>query len=199
MKTSYLIPIFCFFFNLNPFLSSAQIHWHTIGKEHGDARDSVRRFGNRDTLVINFDSVYVLNQTQVRYYDLLMKLKLSVTKDNKQLEKLFTELVNNTTRNLAELENLSKQMKENADSTSSVGIKLAGKTLDSVDKTNTLLTTSKVLLDSANARLTRADLHLAKAEELIGKAQKKQWLERLKWGGGGVLVGILVRSFLFKR
>ena len=137
---------------------SAQIHF--INEQHDQARDSVKRYGKGDTLVVQYDSVYLFNRTQVTYYDMLMKLKVTVTKDNKSLEKLFTDLLNKMTMNLAELDDLSKKMKINADSTNAVGRKLVDKTYESVDKTNQLIVSSKVLLDSADAKLKRADLHL---------------------------------------
>ncbi len=196
MKTIYLL-IFSLFLSLNTSHISAQIF--EITDAHSTARDSVVGYGIGDTLVIKYDSVYLFNETQVRYYQLLMKLKVSVTKDNKNLEKLFAELLKDITMNIAELEDLSKKMKANADAASEVGTRLADQTLKSVDKTNALLNTSKVFLDSADAKLTRADLHLAKAEEYIREAKKKQWWERLKWGGGGVLVGVILKSVFFKK
>jgi hypothetical protein len=200
MKTVCFLPILCFFLNLMPAVTSAQIkHLHYIKEDHSSVRDSVTRYGIGDTLVVQYDSVYVFNRTQVRYYELLMQLKVSVAKDNKQLEKLFNELFNNVTKNLADLEGLSKKLSTNAELTSAIGTKLANETLQSVDKTNTLLDSTKVMLDSASAKLTRADLHLQKAEEYIRDAKKKQWWERLKWGGGGVLVGVLVKSVFFKK
>ena len=174
---------------------SAQIHF--INEQHDQARDSVKRYGKGDTLVVQYDSVYLFNRTQVTYYDMLMKLKVTVTKDNKSLEKMFTDLLNKMTMNLAELDDLSKKMKINADSTNAVGRKLVDKTYESVDKTNQLIVSSKILLDSADAKLKRADLHLEKAETLIKDAKKKQRWERLKWGGLGVLVGVLV-GIIFK-
>ena len=110
---------------------------------------------------------------------------------------MFTDLLNKMTMNLAELDELSKKMKINADSTRAVGQKLVDKTYESVDKTNQLIVSSKILLDSADAKLKRADLHLEKAETLIKDAKKKQCWERLKWGGLGVVVGVLV-GFVFK-
>ena len=196
MKNFRFIGALLLFLSLSPHHATAQIF--QIPADYKTVKDTVKQFGKGDTLVIGYDSVYLLNQTQLRYYQLLMKLKIAVSQDNTNIEKLFKDLLQSLSGDLTKLESLSKQMQTNADSTGAVGMRLATTTLTNVAKTNTLIGTAQVLLDSAQMRLKEADLHLEKAETLIRQEKKQRWWRNLKWTGVGVLAGIIVRSAIRK-
>lgn len=180
-------------------LSNLTAQIYQIPAAYANATDTVKQFFKGDTLVITQDSAYLLNQMQLRHYQLLMKFKLDVSRDNANLQDIFNKLVKSVTSNLAELEKLNRDMKINADSASAIGVKLASNTLKNLELAN-------IALDSANAKVTRAeayakqaDLHLAKATEYLKKEKKDRFWRSVKWASIGVGVGILVRSFVINK
>jgi hypothetical protein len=189
---SYLVALL--FFLSAPTHVSAQVF--EIKSDFKEVRDTIYQYGSGDTLAVGYDSVYLLNQTQIRYYQLLMNLKVAVRDDQSQIERIIKDLLQTMSGNLTKLESLNEKMKANADSTSAIGLRLAETTITNVQKTDLLLTSAKVQLDTASARLTRADAHLAKAEDLIKQEKKKRCWRNIKWGLGGAIVGYVLKWLL---
>jgi hypothetical protein len=193
MRTVCYLTTLLFFLSV-PMYVSAQVF--EIKSDFKEVKDSIYQYGKGDTLAITYDSVYLLNQTQIRYYQLLMNLKVAVRDDQSQIERIIKDLLQSMSGSLTKLESLNEKMKANADSTSAIGLRLAETTITNVQKTDLLLTSAKVQLDTASARLTRADAHLAKAEELIKQEKKKRCWRNIKWGLGGAIVGYVLKWLL---
>ncbi len=167
---------------------------YQINAEYDASADTVKQFGKGDILVINYDSVYLLNQMQFRHYQLLMELKVAVTKDNTNMQTLFQDMIKAINKDLAKLNTLNKEMKKNADATSAVGKKLADVTLKNVEHADSLLVAVNQRLKIAENRVDTADAHLEKANKLIEQERKQRFWRNLKWGAIGLGIGILVKS-----
>lgn len=185
----YLFVLFCFLVLHLP-ETTAQVH--EINADFKAVRDTVQQYGQGSTLVIKVDSVYLLNQAQFDYYELLMRLKVDVKKNNANIEGLINGLLKTLRNDLTHLEDLNKEIKINGDSASAIGLRLADSTKVNVNKTSNLLDSVKIHLDSATVRLKRADLHLEKAAALIKEEKKQRCWRNIKWGVGGVLVGLIM-------
>lgn len=175
----------------------AQIHHITDSYRH--VKDTVKQFGRGDTLSIEYDSVYVLNHTQMHYYELLINLKADISKDNSNLDVLFKKLLQSMTKDLAELAVLTDHLRDNADSTSRVGEKLVNETLANVQKANNALDSAKVKLDSAQFKLAKADSILVETKKLIEQEKKQRCWRNLKWAGVGAVAGFVVKAVFFRR
>lgn len=180
-------------------LSSVSAQIHPITEKYRYVKDTVKQFGRGDTLVVEYDSVYVLNHTQMHYYELLINLKADISKDNSNLEVLFKDLLQKMTSDLAELGVLTDHLRANADSTGRVGDRLAKETLANVQKANSALDSAKVKLDSAQFKLAKADSLLVETRKLIEKEKKERCWRNLKWAGVGAVVGFVVKAVFFRK
>ena len=194
------------FFRLLPLLFSgfvsvltAQINPISVPKSYENTSDTVKQFFKGDVIAIETDSVYLLNELRFKHYQLLMKFKVAVSQDNANIQKIFSDLVQSVTTNLASLEKLNKEMKINADSTSAIGHRLADITYKNALRADSVLALAKARLDTAQARLDTADAHLVLANKLIAKERRERWWRNVKWAAIGVGVGILIRSFVIKK
>lgn len=178
---------------------SAQINPISVPKSYENTSDTVKQFFKGDVIAIETDSVYLLNELRFKHYQLLMKFKVAVSQDNANIQKIFNDLVQSVTTNLASLEKLNKEMKVNADSTSAVGHRLADITYKNALRADSVLALAKARLDIAQARLDTADAHLVLANKLIAKERRERWWRNVKWAAIGVGVGILIRSFVIKK
>lgn len=176
---------------------SAQIYHITDNYRH--VKDTVKQFGKGDTLSIEYDSVYVLNHTQMHYYELLINLKADISKDNSNLDVLFKKLLQSMTKDLAELAVLTDHLKANADSTSKIGEHLINETLVNVQKANNALDSAKVKLDSAQFKLAKADSLLLETKKLIENEKKQRFWRNLKWAGVGAVAGFVVKAVFFRQ
>ncbi len=199
MKTAtfrWLLPLF-FFMGLSKM--TAQINPIVVPKSYENTIDTVKQFFKGDLILIEPDSVYVLNQMQLSHYRLLLKFKVAVNQDNTNIERIFNELVDSVTLNLAKLDDLNKRMKINADSTSAIGQRLADVTYRNALRADSTLILANIKLTDAKNRLDTADAHLVLANKYIAKERKERWWRSVKWAGVGVIVGILIRSFVIKK
>lgn len=178
---------------------TAQINPISVPKSYENTSDTVKQFFKGDVIAIETDSVYLLNELRFKHYQLLMKFKVAVSQDNANIQKIFNDLVQSVTTNLASLEKLNKEMKVNADSTSAIGHRLADITYKNALRADSILALAKARLDTAQARLDTADAHLVLANKYIAKERRDRWWRNAKWAGVGVIVGILIRSFVIKK
>ncbi len=199
MKTAtfrWLLPLFL---GLGLSKMTAQINPIIVPKSYENTTDTVKQFFKGDVISIEPDSVYLLNEMQLSHYRLLLKFKVAVNQDNANIERIFNELVDSVTRNLAKLDDLNKKMKINADSTSAIGQRLADVTYKNALRADSILALAKFRLDTAQARLDSADAHLILANKFIAKERKERWWRSVKWAAIGVGVGILIRSFVINK
>ena len=175
---------------------SAQIH--RIAENYKYVKDTVKQFGGGDTLVIEYDSVYVLNHTQMHYYKLLINLKADISQDNSNLDELFKNLLQSMTKDLAELGVLTDHLKANADSTGRIGEKLAKETLVNVQKANAALDSAKVKLEAAQFKFAKADSLLLETRKLIEQEKKQRCWRNVKWAGVGAVAGFVVKAVFFR-
>ena len=189
--------LFPLFLGINASTLTAQIR--PVPKTYETEKDTVKQFFKGDTLAIEPDSVYLLNQMRFTQYQLLMQFKLEVGKHNADIQKIFNDLVQNITKDLASLEQLNKQMKQNADSTSAIGQRLADVTYRNALRADSTLILANIKLTDAKNRLDTADAHLVLANKFIAKERKERWWRSVKWAAIGVGVGILIRSFVIKK
>lgn len=192
----WLLPLF-FLIGLSDM--TAQINPIVVPKSYENTTDTVKQFFKGDVLSIEPDSVYLLNEMQLSHYRLLLKFKVAVNQDNANIERIFNELVDSVTKNLAKLDDLNKKMKINADSTSAIGNRLADITYRNALRADSVLALAKMRLDTAQARLDTADAHLVLANKFIAKERRERWWRSLKWAGIGTGLGILIRSFVIKK
>lgn len=199
MKTTRSQWVFTLVFTLllSMSLSKMTAQIYPIPAAYANATDTVKQFFKGDTLVVAQDSAYLLNQMQLKHYQLLMKFKVDVSRDNANLQQIFNDLVQSVTNNLAKLERLNKDMKTNADSASTIGIKLANLSYSNALRADSVLASAQVKLKEADAYLKQADLHLQKATEYLKKERKDRFWRSLKWAGVGTGVGAIL-GFIIK-
>ena len=178
---------------------TAQTNPIVVPKAYESEKDIVKQFFKGDTMAIEPDSVYLLNQMRFTQYQLLMKFKVAVSEHNADIQKIFNDLVQNITKDLANLEQLNKQMKRNADSTSAIGQRLAEVAYRNALRADSTLILANIKLTDAQNRLTSADAYLKEANRLIDKERKDRFWRSLKWAAIGVGVGILIRSFVINK
>jgi hypothetical protein len=199
MTTTYFRWFLPLFFLTGLSKMTAQTNPIVVPKAYESEKDTVKQFFKGDVMAIEPDSVYLLNQMRFTQYQLLMQFKLEVGKHNADIQKIFNDLVQSITKDLAHLEQLNKQMKRNADSTSAIGQRLADVTSRNALRADSALDSAQKLLKTAQARLDTADAHLVLANKLIDKERKDRFWRSLKWGAIGVGVGILIRSFVINK
>ncbi len=199
MKTATFRCLLPLFFLVSLSKMTAQINPIVVPKSYENTIDTVKQFFKGDVVSIEPDSVYLLNQMQLSHYRLLLKFKVAVNQDNANIERIFNELVDSVTRNLAKLDDLNKKMKINADSTSAIGQRLAGVVYQNALRADSTLALANIKLTNAQNRLDSADAHLVLANKFIAKERKERWWRSVKWAAIGVGVGILIRSFVIKK
>jgi hypothetical protein len=192
----WLLPLFL---SIGASALTAQINPIIVPKAYETEKDTVKQFFKGDTLAVEPDSVYLLNQMRFTQYQLLMKFKVSVSEHNADIQKIFNDLVQSITKDLANLEQLNKQMKRNADSTSAIGQRLADVTYRNALRADSTLVLANMKLTDAQNRLDSADAHLVLANKFIAKERKERWWRSVKWAAIGVGVGILIRSFVINK
>ena len=199
MKTATFKRVLLIFFGMGLSKMTAQINPIIVPKSYENTTDTVKQFFKDDVIKIEPDSVYLLNQMQLSHYRLLLKFKVAVNQDNANIERIFNELVDSVTRNLAKLDDLNKKMKINADATSEIGNRLATTVYSNALRADSVLALAKARLETAQARLDTADAHLVLANKYIAKERRERWWRSVKWAAIGVGVGILIRSFVIKK
>jgi hypothetical protein len=197
MKATHFQWLLPLFLSISTFTLTAQIY--QVPKTYEAEKEVVKQFFKGDTLTVEPDSVYLLNQIRFTQYQLLMKFKVSVSEHNADIQKIFNDLVQSITKDLANLEQLNKQMKRNADSTSAIGQRLADVTYRNALRADSTLILANIKLTDAQHRLDSADAHLVLANKFIAKERKERWWRSVKWAAIGVGVGILLRSFVFDK
>ena len=189
----WLLPLFL---SLSFSKMSAQIHPIPVPASYAHATDTVKQFFKGDMLAIAQDSVYLLNQRQLDYYRLLMSFKIDVSKDNLNMQQVFDKLYKSMAATLVDMESLNKQMKANADATGNAGKELAETTLKHTKRADSLMIKADSTLKNAIDSLHKADSFLLAAKLSIKTEQDNRWKRSVKWGGIGVVVGIILGFIL---
>jgi hypothetical protein len=197
MKATIFWCLSLLLLSLNAATLTAQIY--QVPETYAAQKDTVKQFFKGDTLTIEPDSVYLLNPIRFKQYQLLMQFRLEVGKQNADIQKIFNDLVQSITRDLANLEQLNKQMKQNADSTSAIGKRLADLAEQNARRADSTLMMANIKLKNAQDRLDTADAHLVLANKYIAKERRERWWRNVKWAAIGVGVGILIRSFVINK
>ena len=109
MKTATFKRVLLIFFGMGLSKMTAQINPIIVPRSYENTTDTVKQFFKDDVIKIEPDSVYLLNQMQLSHYRLLLKFKVAVNQDNANIERIFNELVDSVTRNLAKLDDLNKK------------------------------------------------------------------------------------------
>lgn len=198
MKATIFQWVMTLFLSMGLSKMTAQIY--QIPSAHDTVTETVKQFFRGDTVVFAIDSAYLLNKMQLKHYELLLSFKVKVSQQNANIQQILNDLVKSTNSNLARLETLNKDMRANADSASAIGVKLANATLENVKRAN-------IALDSAQAKVLRSEVYLAKAEvhlkeanRLIEKEKKDRCWRNLKWAavgtGVGAILGFIIKSSL---
>ena len=195
MKATIFQWVITLFLSMGLSKMTAQIY--PILPSHDTVTETVKQFFRGDTVVFVIDSAYLLNKMQLKHYELLLSFKVKVSQQNANIQQILNDLVKSTNSNLARLETLNKDMRANADSASAIGVKLADATLQNVKLAN-------IALDSAQAKVLRSEIYLAKAEahlkeanRLIEKEKKARCWRSLKWAAVGTGVGAIL-GFIIK-
>ena len=195
MKATIFQWVITLFLSMGLSKMTAQIY--PILPSHDTVTETVKQFFRGDTVVFVIDSAYLLNKMQLKHYELLLSFKVKVSQQNANIQQILNDLVKSTNSNLARLETLNKDMRANADSASAIGVKLANATLENVKRANIALDSAQAKVLRAEVYLKQADLHLQKATEYLKKEKKDRCWRNLKWAGVGAGVGAIL-GFIIK-
>jgi hypothetical protein len=139
------------------------------------------------SLLVETDTIYIINALRYRYYQNLQDLKEMVEKNNvpgitlKMMEKYQSAL--DSCRGYYAL------LVKNAEKTDAVSNLFLEKTKETVEVAKNTLKLADDRLASADKKLSDADVKLEEAQKLIRKSQRRTILQKIAIGAGAFLIG----------
>jgi hypothetical protein len=141
-------------------------------------------------LLIETDTIYVINALRYHYYQNLQDLKEMVEKNN--TPGLALEIIKNYERALDSCRGYYALLLKNAEKTDAISNAFLEKTKETVESAKNTLKLADERLGSADKKLTDADVKLDEARKLIKKSRMKTILQKIAIGAGCLLIGFAV-------
>lgn len=140
-----------------------------------------------DTVVVNCDTVYLMNHERFRNYELM---RLTLLKNNNLLFSTISQMK-------TAYETRIEQQKQEY-----INMKLLYEECDSqskgyITKIDNNLKASIISLDKANQKIDSTRDLIKDTQEIIKKDIRKQFGSKLLWGAGGVVIGLGISTAIF--
>ena len=138
-----------------------------------------------DTFLVKCDTVYLFNKLTFRQYDGAYRDIRKKGSSVSNLMNAYDEIIGLQQNRLLEQAKSYDELRSNFSS-------LAGDTQTRIAESSTRLTSAVASLDNLNNDLVETKRLLGEAKEIINS--EKNWLnvEKLLWGAGGVVVGVIL-------
>ena len=138
-----------------------------------------------DNFLVKCDTVYLLNKLTFRQYDGAYRDIRKRGSSISNLMNAYDEIIGLQQTRLQEQAKSYDELRSNFSS-------LAGDTQTKIAESSTRLTSAVASLDNLNNDLVETKRLLGEAKEIINS--EKNWLnvEKLLWGAGGVVVGVVL-------
>lgn len=140
--------------------------------------------GKGDTLVINCDSVYLLNKKTYAIYQVAYDKLKGRDGNIKQAFSAYESLVELQSKRIDEQDMEYNQLKMQFDSL----VLTSGKF---IDKTGNRLGELTDAMNKVNANLNSALIQIKESETVINSGKKKGIRNSIAWGGGGFTLGLV--------
>jgi hypothetical protein len=144
-----------------------------------------------DTFLVKCDSVYLLNKLTFRQYDGAYRDIRKRGSSVSNLMNAYDEIIGLQQNRLEEQAKSYNELRSNFSS-------LAGDTQTKIAESSTRLNSAVASLENLNNDLVETKRLLGEAKEIINT--EKSWLnlEKLMWGTGGLVVGVVLGAVLTK-
>ena len=144
-----------------------------------------------DTFLVKCDTVYLLNKLTFRQYD-------GAYRDIHKRGSSISNLMNAYDEIIGLQQNRLQEQAKSYDELRSNFSSLAGDTQTKIAESSTRLNSAVASLDNLNHDLIETKRLLGEAKEIVNT--EKNWLnvEKLLWGAGGLVVGVVLGSVLTK-
>lgn len=144
-----------------------------------------------DSFLVKCDTVYLLNKLTFRQYD-------GAYRDIRKRGASVSNLMNAYEEVIGLQQNRLQEQAKSYDDLRSSFLGLANDTQSRIAESSTRLTSAVASLDNLNNDLVETKKLLGEAKEIINT--EKSWLnlEKLMWGTGGLVVGVVLGAVLTK-
>lgn len=171
----------------------AQIQKYDLSGSSNES-DSLHIFYKADTVIIGYDSAYVLNPRKIRKYQHLDNYYLKMQHDKtfdayNRLDSLYSA-------DMAACNNVLTKLQANMNLADQKAIKLAEEVIRITAVADANLHKADEKLFLTQTQLDSAQTHLNTATALIKKERKNRWWKNLVWAGSGAGVALIVKLLL---
>ena len=170
-----------------PYLSYAQLNQRTYVVSDDDCitQKAPTPFFRGDTVILSCDTMYLLNPARFRLY---RELHEAIKLDEGQTCK---DLILTYEQSLADQEKSYAALLENAQKSDEL-------TRQTLDCTQQELTEINAKMHLVSEQLAESQMELKTAEEKIKKGQKKSNRQKLFFGAGSAVVGLMIGAFIVR-
>lgn len=151
-----------------------------------NSADTIKKVNGGDTVIINCNAAYLLNQNVIDNYRKTLQNNRNCT----EIVKTYAALSNTQDSMIAEQANRFEELRAKFDSLGNNTGQFLTITQGSLSQLNdTLGAVAKNINDTKQL--------LAQTQQLLEQECKNQWKDRLRWGLGGFGVGLAATTIIF--
>lgn len=151
-----------------------------------NSSDTIKKVNKGDTVIIKCKSAYLLNQNVINNY----RKSLQNNRGCTEIVKTYAALSNTQDSVISQQNKRFNELKEKFDS-------LGVNTGQFLTITQGSLTQIGDSLSNVSRNIQETQNLLSQTKMLLEQEQKNKWKDRLKWGIGGVGVGLVASTLVF--
>lgn len=151
-----------------------------------NSSDTIKKVDKGDTVIINCDKAYLLNQNVINNYRKALQNNRGCT----EIVKTYAALSNTQDSVISQQDRRFNELRDKFDS-------LGTNTGQFLTVTQSSLTQLGDTLTNVSRTIVATQNLLSQTKMLLEQEQKNKWKDRLKWGIGGVGVGLVATTLVF--
>lgn len=151
-----------------------------------NSSDTIKKVTRGDTVIINCNAAYLLNQNVLNNY----RRSLQNNRNCTEIVKTYAALSNTQDSVITQQDRRFNELKAKFDS-------LGNNTGQFLTLTQGSLTELSDTLSNVSRTIVETQGILKQTQMLLEEERKNQWKDRLKWGIGGFSVGLVATTFVY--